>query len=147
MKIGDLARQVGVTVETVRYYENERLLPPPERTASNYRTYGPGHADRVRFIVNCRALDMTLDEIRQLLTFHDHPTDDCAGVNRLLEEHISHVDTKLAELRRLQGQLRKLRRACSSSKTNRSCGILQSLQMSSSQKPSKVAVHGRARGT
>ena len=62
MKIGELARLGQCTIETVRYYEKAGLLPPPGRTGSNYRHYGDAHVARLRFIRNCRALDMTHDE-------------------------------------------------------------------------------------
>lgn len=127
MKIGDLARRFDVPVETIRYYEREKLLPLSDRTASNYRVYGPAHADRLRFIVNCRALDMTLDEIRSLLAYHDRPTENCGDVTRLLEEHIGHVADRITELRRLETQLRALRSACRHGRSSGSCGILRSL--------------------
>jgi len=58
-------------VETIRYYEREGLLPVPARTGGNYRLYGTQHVERLRFIRNCRSLDMTHDEIRTLLAFRD----------------------------------------------------------------------------
>jgi len=128
MKIGDLSRALGVPVETIRYYERARLLPAPDRTASNYRAYGPGHTDRLRFIVNCRALDMSLDEIRALLRYHDAPTRDCGNVSRLLDEHIEHIASRMSELARLQRQLRALRKTCGHERGDGSCGILLSLR-------------------
>jgi DNA-binding transcriptional MerR regulator len=88
MKIGELAHHTGTQVETIRYYEREGLLPETARTDGNYRIYGTTHADRLRFIRNCRSLDMTLDEIRLLLRFKDSPAENCGGVNELLDEHI-----------------------------------------------------------
>ena len=67
MKIGELAQSARCSVETVRYYEKEGLLPAPERGQNNYRIYGTAHVERLRLIRNCRALDMTLEEIRVLL--------------------------------------------------------------------------------
>lgn len=63
MKIGELAQVAQCTVETVRYYEKAGLLPETPRTAGNFRVYGPGHVERLRFIRNCRALDMSHEEI------------------------------------------------------------------------------------
>ena len=79
MKIGELAQVGQCTVETVRYYEKEGLLPAPARTAGNFRQYGPIHVERLRFIRNCRALDMTHDEIRALLVLIEQPASDCGG--------------------------------------------------------------------
>ena len=67
MKIGELADMAQCTVETVRYYEKEGLLPAPARTTGNFREYGAEHVDRLCFIRNCRALDMSHSEIRTLL--------------------------------------------------------------------------------
>lgn len=127
MKIGELAQVAQCTVETVRYYEKEGLLPAPSRTASNYRSYGSAHLDRLRFIRNCRALDMTHEEIRTLLGLMDRPTGDCGAVNQLLDDHIAHVDMRIAELSQLKLQLGKLRQSCQSEQPMDACGILQGL--------------------
>src|SRR5687768_12664482 len=58
MRIGELARQAGVDVQTVRYYEREGLLEAPARTGSGYRTYGPQHLERLNFVRHCRSLDL-----------------------------------------------------------------------------------------
>ncbi|MGL4860686.1 MAG: MerR family transcriptional regulator, partial [Enterobacteriaceae bacterium] len=67
MKIGELAQAANCTTETIRFYEKKELLPKAERTAANYRSYTPAHLERLRFIRVCRTLDMTHEEIRQLL--------------------------------------------------------------------------------
>lgn len=147
MKIGDLAREHGVPVETIRYYEREKLLPRADRTVSNYRVYGPAHSDRLRFIVNCRALDMTLDEIRALLTYHDRPTEDCMRVTELLDEHIGHVAERIDELRRLERQLRRLRQACRHGAASADCGILRSLRDTGSRRKRTTNTHASAKGS
>ena len=68
MKIGELAKATDCAVETIRYYERENLLPAPARSDGNYRLYTQAHVERLTFIRNCRTLDMTLDEIRSLLS-------------------------------------------------------------------------------
>lgn len=130
MKIGELAKVTKCQVVTIRYYEHAGLLPPPDRSEGNYRVYNLGHAERLAFIRNCRALDMTLDEVRQLLSFRDHPTDDCAGVNELIDEHIEHVATKVASLQALKKQLKALRKNCTESREAVDCLILQQLNTS-----------------
>ncbi len=127
MKIGELAHVAQCTVETVRYYEKEGLLTAPARTSANYRSYGEPHVERLRFIRNCRALDMTHGEIRTLLTLIDQPAGDCSGVNQLLDEHIAHVDVRIAELSQLKQHLGELRQRCQREQSVESCGILQGL--------------------
>lgn len=127
MKIGELARLTSTSVETLRFYEREGLLPQPARTAANYRVYGADHASRVAFIRHCRTLDMALEEIRALLQFRESPQENCAGVNDLLDAHISQVVRRIAELRELERQLRALRHQCTDAGAAHGCGILKEL--------------------
>jgi Cd(II)/Pb(II)-responsive transcriptional regulator len=127
MKIGDLATASHSSVESIRYYEREGLLPAPARTQGNYRAYDTAHLRRLQFIRRCRALDMTLDEVRTLLRFIDTPQDDCAGVNALLDAHLGHVRQRIAELRRLEKELQHLRAQCASPRAADACGILLGL--------------------
>ena len=73
MKIGELAAASDTSVETIRYYEREQLLPEPARSASNYRLYTQAHVERLAFIRHCRALDMPLNDIRQLIALLGNP--------------------------------------------------------------------------
>jgi len=127
MRIGELAEQTDCQVETVRYYEQQGLLPKPARSAGNFRIYGRTHVERLSFIRHCRSLDMTLEEIRALLCFRDAPERNCADVNRLLDEHIGHVAERIADMRRLETQLRALRRRCQEAQGTKDCGILNEL--------------------
>lgn len=127
LKIGELASRTGCSVETVRYYEREKLLPAPGRTEGNYRLYDEEHVARLSFIRRCRSLDMTLDEIRTLLRFRDSPDEICQGVNELLDTHIDLVTMRIAELQRLEEQLRNLRGQCGELRQSRDCGILNEL--------------------
>ena len=132
MKIGDLARRTQCPAETIRYYEREGLLPEPNRTAANYRLYGREHVERLAFIRNCRSLDMTLKEIRQLLRVRDVPQEDCQAAHELLDEHIAHVASRLAELRVLERQLKALRQQCGPAHLDKGCGIIDGLRSTAS---------------
>ena len=127
MKIGELAQVGQCTVETVRYYEKEGLLPAPARTAGNFRQYGPIHAERLRFIRNCRALDMSHGEIRILLDLADQPSHGCSAINAVFDQHIAHVEERIRELMQLKEQLSGLRKRCMSEQAVNDCGILQGL--------------------
>jgi Cd(II)/Pb(II)-responsive transcriptional regulator len=130
MKIGELAKITDCQVETIRYYERENLLPPPARSDGNYRLYTQAHVERLTFVRNCRILDMTLDEIRSLLTLRDSPQDQCQNVNDLIDEHIHHVKARIDGLVALQQQLVALRQKCRGSNTDEHCAILQRLEVS-----------------
>jgi Cd(II)/Pb(II)-responsive transcriptional regulator len=127
LKIGELAKRTGSPVETIRYYEREGLLPEPARSEGNYRVYADTDLERLQFIRHCRSLDMTLEEIRDLLRFRDAPDENCAEVNALLDEHIEHVTKRIKELKLLQKNLRGLRNLCQQAQATKDCGILQSL--------------------
>jgi len=147
MKIGEIAAQAQTPVDTVRYYERIGLLPAPARTAANYRHYDAAHVARLDFIRRCRALDMSLQEIRTLLGFCDDPHRDCSEVNALLDEHIHHVQARLAELQALHAELRQLRRVCRSPGQASACRILQTLRTpdASRARPRKrTAAHPRS---
>ncbi|WP_203226531.1 MULTISPECIES: Cd(II)/Pb(II)-responsive transcriptional regulator [unclassified Psychrobacter] len=127
MKIGELATRTGATVETIRYYEKEKLLPEPLRSQGNYRLYNEGHIERLQFILHCRTLDMTLDEVRTLLQYRDKPDENCGEVNVLLDEHIKAVKIRMEELAQLKQHLLVLRQKCASEAPAESCGILHAL--------------------
>ncbi len=128
MRTGELAQAAGTTVETIRYYEKEGLLPAPERDDNNYRSYGQIHVERLRLIRNCRALDMSHEEIRAILELADDERAGCSGINDLFDAHIRHVDQRIDELLGLKTQLLALRQRCSpSGRAAEDCGILHGL--------------------
>jgi len=138
MKIGELAQVAQTTVETVRYYEKEGLLPETVRTAGNFRVYGPAHLERLRFIRKCRALDMSHEEIHTLLDLSDQPAEGCGAINAVFDQHIAHVDERIGELLHLKEQLAMLRQRCQIEQAVDDCGILHGLAaMEKLQKPER----------
>lgn len=127
IRIGELARRSACAIATIRYYEAEGLLPPPMRSASNYRLYDQGHVERLHFIRHCRSLDMSLDEVRTLLRYRDTPTQECGEVNALLDAHIDAVETRIEALSQLKLHLLDLRAQCAGVRPAQACGILQGL--------------------
>lgn len=105
MRIGELARKVGVNPKTVRYYESIGLLPAAERTSSGYRVYDEGDAERVGFIKAAQRLGMRLDEIAEVLALRDADKRPCSYVRGVLHEHVADIDERIAELQRLRRQL------------------------------------------
>lgn len=144
--IGALAHDTECPPETIRYYEREGLLPPASRTAGNYRLYGPAHLERLIFIRNCRSLDMTLDEIKQLLRFRDEPQSECGAAHALIDEHIAHIGERIAELGQLQTQLQALRLQCQPVGDAKKCGILDRLEQKSPGSPQGKKAKAHVRG-
>ena len=126
VKIGELAKRTGCQVGTIRYYEKEGLLKRPERTERNYRLYGEEDMARLRFIRHCRQHGMSLDEIRTLLVYSDHPTGSCEWINALIRKHIEAVEQHIRDLEHLKAHLESLYHKCDGSREG-GCGILKSL--------------------
>ncbi|MGH6611139.1 MAG: MerR family transcriptional regulator, partial [Burkholderiaceae bacterium] len=99
MRIGEVADAVGVDVETVRFYEKERLLPAPKRSSNGYRAYSQMHLERLALIRHCRSLDIALSDIRKLLQLVDRPAAQCGDVDQLVEQQLERVRARLASLR------------------------------------------------
>jgi Cu(I)-responsive transcriptional regulator len=130
--IGDLAKATGTKVVTVRYYEQIGLLPVPSRTAGNYRTYSNEHMRRLRFIRRCRDLGFTLDQIRDLLRLSSRKEQDCAEVDRITAQHLLEIEQKIADLKGLAKELRRLNSCCEGKGLIADCRIIEALSPSRS---------------
>ena len=100
MKIGQVAAEAEVTVDTVRFYERRGVLPPPQRRPSGYREYAPGTVERIRMARGLQQLGFTLDEIIDALRAHDAGETTEADHLWRLEAVIDRIDAKIADLRR-----------------------------------------------
>ena len=109
MRIGQLADALGCTVETIRFYEKQGLLPAPHRTNGNFRNYDEEHVQRLSFICNCRSLDLSLNEIKTLLSLENHNEQRTEEINRLLDRHIKDVAKRIHELAHLRMKLIELK--------------------------------------
>jgi DNA-binding transcriptional MerR regulator len=112
MKIGQLAGQAGVTVDTVRFYERRGLLPAPERMASGYRTYTPATVERMRLARRLQQLGFTLDEVIDALHANDRGGASCDSERWRLEVVLERIDTKIATLRAGRREVRAVLAAC-----------------------------------
>jgi MerR family copper efflux transcriptional regulator len=110
--IGELAKAAGVGVETVRFYERERLLERPQRTSGNYRRYDAAALGRLRFIRNAKELGFTLDEIRRLLRMSRDAHTDAGDFHELASEKIAWIDGRIAQLRNMRRTLSRAVEAC-----------------------------------
>lgn len=127
MKIGELSKVTGCSVQAIRYYEKEELLPSTQRSEGNFRLYNESAVEQLLFIKHCRSLDLSLSEIRQLLALNHSPGARCDNVNRMMDSHIQQVEDRLQDLTHLREQLKTLRGSCTSERTVEQCGILQNL--------------------
>ena len=113
--IGEAARHSGVSAANIRFYEKQGLLVDRARADNSYRRYGQADVHRLRFIRMCRAMDMSLEEVRTLLSLDLRRKVDCTAARTTLDAHLGHVRARLAELAALEHDLLALRDACNGS--------------------------------
>ncbi|MEP6970551.1 MAG: MerR family transcriptional regulator [Betaproteobacteria bacterium] len=123
--IGQAATRSGVSAANIRFYEKTGLLSAGQRSHNSYRSYDDRDVHQLRFIRLCRAMDMSLDEVRTLLYLDLSSKVDCVVANDALESHIAHVRERLRELRILQRDLLELRSRCDG--TGPKCRIIEAL--------------------
>ena len=127
LSIGDLSKATDTKVVTIRYYEKIGLLPSPERTSGNYRTYEAEHLDRLRFIRRCRDLGFTLDQVRDLLSLSSQEDRDCCEVDRIAAAHLTATEEKIADLTCLADELRRIISRCQGGGVIADCRIIEAL--------------------
>jgi Cu(I)-responsive transcriptional regulator len=124
--IGQLAKAGGCKVQTVRYYEEIGLLPPPPRSAGGQRVYGQSHMDRLVFVRHARQLGFPLDAIRELLAVTDDPGQPCAAIDAIAKAHLAEVDSRITRLKALRGELARMIDQCRGGKVE-NCRIIEAL--------------------
>ncbi len=127
MPIGALAERTGVKVETIRYYEQVGLLPPPERSDGNQRRYARRHAERLAFIKHARDLGFAVEAIRTLLKLSDTPGMACDEAHAIAVAHLGEVRDKIARLRSLETELERIATTCSGGVAACDCAIIEAL--------------------
>jgi len=130
MRIGELARSVGVSVETIRYYQRIGLLELPQKPYGRTRSYGTEDLQRVRFIRRAQQLGFSLDDIRSLLELS---SSDCEQVQKLAAEKLNLVQEKLSQLRRIESVLTNTLKQCAKRKGYQPCPVIESLTESNSR--------------
>ena len=134
MKIGELAKATGLNPKTIRFYEQQGLLPEPDRTSSGYRQYGSGDIERLDFILKAKQLGLSLEDIKGILRLHDREEATCLHVRSLLDEKLAQIDAVLNDLQKFRSEIVSLRETsgdlidCRPS-GGRICGIIEGANM------------------
>lgn len=112
MQIGAVAKKIGLSVDAIRFYERNSLLPRPPRTQGGFRQYAESDVETLAFIRRVQGLGFRLREIRDLLRLRGNRLQPCAPVRRRLQEKLADVRKKLADLEKLEHELRLALRSC-----------------------------------
>ena len=121
--IGQVARNAGVGVETVRFYERKGLIEQPPRRGSGYREYPVDTVRRIRVVVNAKELGFTIKEIVGLLSLRSRSAESCDSVKEQAEMKITDIEERIRGLRRMKSTLRKLTQACERREPTAECPL------------------------
>jgi len=127
MQIGTVGKKVGLSVDAIRFYERNALLPRPPRTQGGFRRYGESDVERLGFIRRVQNLGFTLSEVRDLLELRQNRLQPCAPVRHCLEQKLADMRKKLSDLQKLEHELRLALRSCNREMRKRSarCPLLK----------------------
>lgn len=130
-QIGELSKKSGVSTDTLRFYEKNKLLIPSGRSDSGYRLYSEEDLEKVHFILNAKSLGLSLEDIRVLLEIRLEATEhSCAEVKSITSTKLELIDSKIAELTRIRAALKGINDACCGFSDNDAthCSILEALR-------------------
>jgi MerR family transcriptional regulator, copper efflux regulator len=128
LTISKVAKQAGINLETIRYYEKEGVLKAPPRTAAGYRIFTEDAVDRLRFIKRAQDLGFSLKEIKELLALQVQPGASCRDVRARAAAKIADVDEKIRNLKVIRKALAEITSQCSGGGPLNGCSILQALR-------------------
>lgn len=126
LAIGTVARETGIKIPTIRFYEQEGLIKAPPRTESGRRLYSDDDVRRLSFIRHARDLGFELDDVRSLLDLSDQPDRTCADVDQIARLHLDEVEARIERLRALKRELTRIVSSCAGGKTAE-CRIIEAL--------------------
>ena len=135
LTIGRLARAADVGVETIRYYQDRKLLPVPDSEGA-FRYYPLSLVERIRFIKRAQELGFSLEEVRELLQLEDGT--DRRSIRRVAADRLSQIEAKLADLKRMQRVLKDLLTECEHTKADLPCPIIGTLREPSARQAAKA---------
>lgn len=126
LAIGDMARETGTKVNTIRFYEDIGLLPRAIRTASGRRTYDFLDVRRLTFIRQARGLGFSIEEIRSLLALSDEPERDCADAASIARGHLRDIEARIVRLETLRDALTDVAASCEGGRA-RDCSVIEAI--------------------
>src|SRR5580692_5210582 len=112
MKIGNVANQTDLSIDTIRFYERQGLVSSPRRLFSGYRDFPEDVLDRLDFIKEAKGLGFSLREIKELLSLGVKSTRECGPVTHKAQQKLAEMDSEIERLQRLRRTLRKMVKEC-----------------------------------
>lgn len=130
MRIGEVARSVGLETSAIRYYEANGIVPEPARTDAGYRAYGEEEVELLRFVRRLRSLDLPLDDVREIVSLRTDGQAPCTQVRQAISRESTLIDERIEDLVRLRDELARLQAAADTIRddwpTSCVCHVLES---------------------
>lgn len=146
LTIGKAARQAGVGVETIRFYERRGLIEqPPKPNSAGFRLYSTDTVRRIRFIRQAQRIGFSLREIQELLSLEANSSADCGEVRAKATAKVEEVDRKITELKQIRAALEEVIAACPGRGELRACTILDALHPMQQARPKKAMISKHAK--
>lgn len=128
MKIGELSKKTGLTIDAIRFYEKSGLISQTSRTESGYREFDSEIIAVIEFVSHCRSLDIPIPDIKKLLKVRSGTTKSCRDANEVIDEQLLKLRGRIKELKTLEKNLSELRSVCNQELNPKDCRIIQVLQ-------------------
>lgn len=130
MKIGEISKKTGLSVDAIRFYEKSGLIKRPNRSEGGYRDFNSDAVAAIEFISHCRSLDIPISEIKKLLNVRSGTAKSCRQANEVIDEQLTKLRLRIKELKKLERSLAQLQSVCNEELDPKECRIIQSLQSS-----------------
>ena len=127
VQIGEVAKSLGITTRTIRYYEEIGILAPADRTEGNQRRYDAAGLERLSFIKHARELGFSIDAITSLILLQGHPDQSCCEATDIANAQLSDVRVKIRKLKRLEKELARISTGCDGDGVSADCYVLKAL--------------------
>lgn len=126
----EVARELGIDSETIRFYEKEELISKPKRLENGYRSYSKENLVELKFIQHCRSLGVSIDEVRVLKDLQAQ-SNDCHQAKEIVDKNLCLIDQKINDLKNLKKQLKALSDSCHETSAAKDCEIVKTLTKAS----------------
>jgi DNA-binding transcriptional MerR regulator len=128
MRIGELAKKTGLSIDAIRFYEKSGLIKGPERSEGGYREFNKDAVAAIEFISHCRSLDIPIAEIKKLLNVRSGSAKSCREANEVVDAQLIVLRDRIKELKQLEKTLSDIRSVCNSELAPEKCEIIRSIQ-------------------
>ena len=107
VKVIEMARRLGVTADTVRFYTRIKILKPGKNKTNGYREYSESDYNRLRFVLSARQLGFSVEDIQEILNHADKKKSPCPTVRRLIDQRLNETEQRFAETLQLRERMQQ----------------------------------------